>query len=281
MKLAQKLALNYFRARLNMTAVFSRRRAAEKAFDVFCTPFRRARKAEPSIFRRAEKVLLRVDGKRVVLYRWNRGTGRRVLILHGFESSAFNFDRYVGPLLKKGYEVLALDAPAHGASEGKRITLPAYVASIAAVAATVGMPHSFMAHSFGGLALVHFLEQVKPAPADLRVALVAPATEMQTAVDSLFRLLQLDDSVRVHFEELIIEKGGHPAAHYSLSRVLPVINAAVLWVQDEQDDITPYSDMLPIQQLALPNMEFMVTSGLGHRRIYRENKVVKKIVEFL
>jgi hypothetical protein len=30
-----------------------------------------------------------------------------------------------------------------------------------------------------------------------------------------------------------------------------------------------------------PNIEFVITKGLGHRRIYRENKVVRRIVEFL
>jgi hypothetical protein len=29
------------------------------------------------------------------------------------------------------------------------------------------------------------------------------------------------------------------------------------------------------------NIEFIVTKGLGHRRIYRENKVSKAIIEFL
>jgi len=57
-------------------------------------------------------------------WRWNHPAERKVLILHGFESSAINFDRYVKPLIKKGYEVLAFDAPAHGRSGSKTITAP-------------------------------------------------------------------------------------------------------------------------------------------------------------
>ena len=52
---------------------------------------------------------------------------KKFLILHGFESSAFNFDRYIKPMIKLGYEVVAMDAPAHGKSEGKTINLLDYI----------------------------------------------------------------------------------------------------------------------------------------------------------
>ncbi|MFT4024893.1 MAG: alpha/beta hydrolase, partial [Flavihumibacter sp.] len=140
MKLAQKLALNYLRAKLNMTAVFSRKRAAAQAFAIFCTPFRRSKKPEPPVFKKAERLQLQADGIRITGYRWNKGGGERIMIIHGFESAARNFDRYIAPLVKKGFEVISLDAPAHGASGGKRITLPLYVKSIEALVAVTGLP---------------------------------------------------------------------------------------------------------------------------------------------
>jgi len=36
-----------------------------------------------------------------------------------------------------------------------------------------------------------------------------------------------------------------------------------------------------VKEANYPNVEFVITKGLGHRRIYRDNKVVKAIVEFL
>src|SRR6476469_5100433 len=51
MKLGQKLAVNYIRARLNLLAVISKKKAAEEAFNIFCTPFYRSKKEAPPVFR--------------------------------------------------------------------------------------------------------------------------------------------------------------------------------------------------------------------------------------
>ena len=50
---------------------------------------------------------------------------------------------------------------------------------------------------------------------------------------------------------------------------------------DEEDDITPVSDVLKVRSENHPNIKFVITKGLGHRRIYRDNKVARLIVDFL
>ncbi|GAO45328.1 alpha/beta hydrolase [Flavihumibacter petaseus] len=280
MKLAQKVALNYFRAKLNLTAVFSRRLAAGMAFDLFCTPFRRKRKHDPPIFKSAEHLHVMVDGCRTAIYRWNAGGVARAMVLHGFESSARNFDRYIALLVKKGYEVIAFDAPAHGASGGKHINLPLYVKAIAAVCGVTGVPDRYLAHSFGGLAIMHYLEQI-PRNNDFHVVLIAPATETTTAVRHLFRVLQLDDEVKADFEQIIVEKGGYPSSYYSIPRTLGKVHSSILWVHDEDDDVTPLKDVQPLMNNGSTQISFMITQGLGHRKIYRDNNVVKRCMEFL
>lgn len=280
MKLAQKLALQYLRTRLNFIGVFSQRKAAEEAFEIFCTPLRKSKKEEGEIFAFVERHYVQVDGKRVAVYRWNPGGARKVMILHGFESATRNFERYIELLIKKGYTVIAADAPAHGGSEGRQINLPLYVRTIAKVVEQFGPMDSYMAHSFGGLAIIHFLENVAHTP-EQRIALIAPATETNTAVDMLFKMLQLDNKVRAEFEQVVIEKGGHPSNHYSIPRALDHIRASILWVHDEDDDITPIKDIKPVMKKQLPNIAFLITKNLGHRKIYRDNKVVKKVIEFL
>lgn len=279
MKLGQKLAINYVRARLNLLAVISKRRAAEKAFQLFCTPFYRSKKQAPPVFQKAEKLSLTVKGNTVRGFRWNKGGVKRVLISHGFESSVKNFDAYVRGLIKKNYEVLAFDAPGHGVSGGKQITLPLYIDTINAIHFQMGTIQSFMAHSFGGLALAHFIEKIPNA--GIRMVLVAPATETKTAIDTFFRFLQLNEDVRVEFEKIITEKSGVPSGYFSIPRAIENIQADVLWVHDKDDDITPLKDVQPVMAKNYPNVSFLVTEGLGHKKIYRDNKVIQQIVEFL
>ena len=239
-----------------------------------------ASKPSPKIFEEAASLQLKVEGILVKGWRWNHPSAKKALIIHGFESSVVNFDRYIRPLIKKGYEVLAFDAPAHGKSGGKEITAPLFKKTIQEVCKTFGPVQSFMAHSFGGLAVSLALEEMSHTP-DTRLVLIAPATETLTAIDTFFRFLKLDDTVRTEFDKIIIKKGGVSPAWYSIRRAMQHIRARVLWLHDEEDDTTPIEDVRKVQEKNYPQIHFVITKGLGHRRIYRENKITRQIVEFL
>src|SRR5262245_31437262 len=111
-KLGQQIAIGYYRTKFKVLSALSTRKAAELALDLFTTQQFRYRKQLPEIFKEAEKLQFKHFGETVTGYRWNRGGHRRALIVHGFNSSVAKFDRYVRPLMRKGYEVLAFDAPA-------------------------------------------------------------------------------------------------------------------------------------------------------------------------
>lgn len=280
MKLSQRLALRYIKTKFKLLTAISKKKAAAAAFKLFCTPQSRNKKKLPKIFEEAERLQFELGGIMVKGWRFNKGGDRKALILHGFESSVVNFDRYIRPLMKKGYEVLAFDAPAHGRSGGKQINAPLYRKTILTINKLYGPVHSFMAHSFGGLAVSLALEEIDHTN-HYRLALIAPATETPTAIDTFFNFLKLDPALRPEFERLIIQKGGVSSDWYSINRAMKHIRAKVLWFHDEEDDITPLSDVLKVKEQNYPNIEFVFTKGLGHRRIYRDNKVTKAIIEFM
>src|SRR5882724_223224 len=124
MKLGQKIAIAYIRAHLALLAALSTKKAAQKAFRLFCTPMRKTKKIVTPVFDEAERLSVTVDGLTVNGFRWNRGGHPRLQVVHGFESASQNFGVYIKTFIDKGYEVLAFDAPAHGVSCGKQITLP-------------------------------------------------------------------------------------------------------------------------------------------------------------
>jgi len=280
MKLAQKIAINYLRAKLNMLSVISPNLAAKKAFDLFSTPQSRYRKTPPHIFGKGERIFFIQNGKKVKGWRWNDRSEKKLLVLHGYESSVRKFDHHIGRAIKKGYAVYAFDAPAHGNSEGSRISLLDYIEMIRNVAKHYGRIDAFICHSFGGMALSMYLESVPHDP-DTKMVLIAPATETSTAIDGFFRFLQLNGRVRKEFERMIQERSGNPPSHYSISRAIRNIRASVLWVHDEEDAVTPISDVRKVMEMGIPNVEFHITKGLGHNRIYRDNEVKKRIFAFL
>jgi pimeloyl-ACP methyl ester carboxylesterase len=279
MKLAQKIAINYIRAKLNILAVVSKQRAAEAAMKIFSTPFRKSKKQTPPIFQKAENLSFQLNGNTIKGHRWNSGKEKKVLIIHGFESSSRNFDRYIMPLVKKGCEVFAFDAPAHGRSGGKQVNLLMYVQMLHHIHNIYGPFHGYLSHSFGGLAVTHFLETVEHDE-NVRLVLIAPATESTSAIDSFFKILQLGTDIRKEFDKLIYDKSGVSPDHYSIRRAIRNIKARILWFHDEDDELTPIEDALRVREDNHPHVEFVITKGLGHRKIYRENMVVKRTVDF-
>jgi pimeloyl-ACP methyl ester carboxylesterase len=285
MNLKQKLALRYVRARLHILTLVSPRKAAKKAFALFCTPRRKPGKKLSPLFRKGEKLSFQLEDHTIRGHRWQpheaaAGNLKKVLIAHGFESSSGNFEQYVNAFLKKGYEVLAFDAPAHGRSGGKRITLPLYADMIRAIHVRYGPIQSFLGHSLGALALALFMETV-PHDAGTRMVLIAPVVEAAAAVDMFFQLLALDDEMRAAFDAHEYDLFGLPFSWFSLQRAIRQIKAGILWVQDEDDTITPLKNMLPVKEEAHPHIRFIITRGLGHRKVYRDEEVVRQAVAFL
>lgn len=276
----QQLVLSYIRTKFKVLSALSKQKAAEKAFELFCTPQYRNRKKLPPVFEKAEKLNFHFEGYKIQGYRWNHFSEKKLLILHGFESSVINFERYIKPLTKAGFEVLAFDAPAHGRSSGKKINAVVYKDFILHIQKQYGPIQNFIAHSFGGLALSLASEEMKPDEKS-KIVFIAPATETTTAINSFFRFLRLDEAVRKRFNAIITKmSGGYSPEWFSIRRIAKNLKAEVLWLQDKDDQMTPLSDVEPIIMENYPNFKFIISEGLGHRRIYRDNDSHRSVIRF-
>ena len=281
MKLLQKTALALIRIKLRLLAIVSPSIAARSAFRLFCTPQQRNLAAPGPVFANAEIIETNFEEYKITGYRWNKGRRPQAMVLHGFESSVVNFDFYIDALVKKGYEVIAFDAPAHGKSSGKRTNALVYRNFIRHIQNEFGPSTRFVAHSFGGLALALAVAEL-PVNDELRLVLIAPATETRTVVNEFMRIVQLrDPRVIKAFDEIIFNLGGHDLQWFSVTRAMQQIRSKVLWVHDRHDTVTPFRDLAEVRAQNYPNVEFVITEGLGHRRIYKDPEVGRTIVNFL
>lgn len=279
MKLTQRLAIGYVQTKFKLLSVISKRKAAEKAFVIFGTPFMKSIPKTP--VENAEVIHFQLNNKKMNGYRWNHPQAKKALILHGFGSAAHKFEDYALLLIEKGFEVLAFDAPAHGNSEGDTTNAIEYNQMIIEVMERFGPIENFIAHSFGGISLSLALEQVKH-DANTKVVFIAPATETTSAVDGAFKMLKLkNETVRNEFEKIILNLTGKNVAWFSMRRAMNNIKASILWVHDEDDDITPWNDALKVKEDNHPNIKFVLTKGLGHRKIYHDESIKKQVIDFM
>jgi pimeloyl-ACP methyl ester carboxylesterase len=133
----------------------------------------------------------------------------------------------------------------------------------------------------GGLAISLALETI-PHGTGSRVVLIAPATETTTAIDSVFKMFAIENTaVRKELDYLIYNISGQETSWFSIRRAVKNMNAKILWLHDEDDDTTPLSDALKVKDDNNPNIQFIITKGLGHRKIYHDAAVKKAVIDFL
>ena len=284
MKVAQRIVIAYYTNKFKTLSLISARVAAKAAFELFCTPYTKRKDYKmPKIFLSAEKLSFNMDGYKLNGFRWRpkeNPNGKKALICHGFDSYSYKFDRYIGPLLKSGFEVIAFDAPAHGTSSGKTVTVNHYRNMIMQIDEKYGPVDSIISHSFGALAVALAIEDLANSE-NKRLVLIAPATETTHAIETFFKFVQVSEKVKVEFNKLIEELGGNPASWFSVARVMQKINTPTLWLHDREDNVTPYEHVHHLVEKKLPHITFEITSGLGHSNIYKDNKVKTQVIDFL
>jgi pimeloyl-ACP methyl ester carboxylesterase len=277
----QRLAARLYKNALSTLAVVSPALAARKAFNLMCTPlFGPYRKPLSPFFASKARVLnflLNDHNVRGYEFLPEQEPVATVLIAHGFSSYCYKFESYIQAFHKKGYRVLAFDAPAHGMSEGKYLHSLLYRNMLLKVEELHGPIHHLIGHSIAGLAISLALETGRLT--ELKsVVLMAPAAEAKTAFDQFYRVIPLPQKVRTGVDEIILKTNGQPIEWYSANRALEQVQIPILWIHDEEDKITPLADGQPTMDRSPENILFYVTKGLGHNRIYREGKV-KRLVQ--
>lgn len=280
MKLIEKIIILYFRLRINCLRFFSVKKAAAYGFKLFTTPIRTKSKNTQSLPAGATPLSLEFENIKVRGYKWGSAPDKKVLILHGFSSTLIKFMHYVEPLLQKGFEVYAFDAPAHGISEGKTINVLQYRDFIHKINELYGPMNHYISHSFGGLALSLFAEQ-HPLDKMSKIVFIAPATETTTALNFFSQKLGISHRLKAAISEYIFERSGRKAEYFSVRRAIRNIHYKILWIHDLNDDVTPWSDAERVKKDNHANITFVNTTGLGHRKIYKDAEVTNTVVKFI
>lgn len=281
MNVQKKLAISYLKNKLTLLTFISKNRGGQEAFRLFCTPLVRYRGKEAAVFENAKRREFKLGNHTVRGYECNASGDKTVLILHGFSSSCHKFDKYATAFMEKNYRVLAFDAPAHGFSDGKTVNALEYSNMIEKLVELYGPVDAFMGHSFGGIAVSLALENI-PHDENTKLVLIAPATETSSAVEGALKFLNISSSkIRQALDDHIYKVGKRPTEWYSIRRAIKNIKADVLWIHDEDDDITPLRDALKVKEDANKNVRFLITRGLGHQKIYKNTTVKEAILDFL
>lgn len=260
---------------LNLIGFIHLKTASKWALDLFSKPLKGRLKTPHPLLEKAFKTTLSYDGIDIQTYYW-KGEKDTILLAHGWESNSGRWKNTIVRLQKLDYNIVALDAPAHGASGSEAFNAVLYSKFIDVVCKKF-KPTALIGHSVGGMAISFFLKNSGYPLAKKLILLGAPA-----GFPGIFKnytdLMGFNSRVQKGIEARVIEKFGQPSSFFNTAYFLRNASPIGLIIHDQKDPIIPYSDALEINA-AYQNSTLLATSGLGHG--LKSKTVVDAIVDFI
>ena len=205
------------------------------------------------------------------------GSGRAVLLLHGWEGRGTSLMAFIRPLGAAGFRVVALDGPAHGSSPGDTTDPMDFALRLVEVGQELGPLGGIVAHSMGAastaLAIRRGLQVEK-------VVLLAGPSSLLGVLERYTRYVELPEPVAERFYSLMALRVSAPPEEMHVAEVCRDFAVPALIFHDPEDAEVPFADALELAD-AWPGAELHIASGSGHRRILFDPQVVKEAVAFL
>lgn len=237
--------------------------AGRLAMEVFMSPQKgryKEGKAMPAEMLEAKTETIRASGLHIRIWRWP-GEGKRIMLAHGWESNSARWAVWIGHLKKEGYDITAVDAPAHGSSEGSRFSAVLY-AKVLQEAISVYKPEVLIGHSAGGIAGVYVHSHLSEARIKNLILLAVPS-ELEALTRIYQQLLGFNDRVMTALDKQFQLRYGAGLHTFSVKQFVKKVSVPGLIVHDKSDKIAPFQDMLEAHHNWAGSRIFM-TEGLGH-----------------
>ncbi len=265
---------------LNALAAVSPRLAGQLAFRIFCTPKRLpVREKDRDFLATAIHSSHRIEGRSIRSYTWESTLpdAPTVLFLHGWESNAARWHKYIRAAREAGFRVQAFDAPASGYSDGPLLNVLLYSRTIKKFIADQGAPFAIVAHSLGAASAVMSLANLGTKRPQ-KMAILASFAESTRVIRGFAHLLGANESVLQAIYRHIKRRSGLPIEAFSVQdKAAELTDVEGFVLHDLEDETAPVAEGRAIA--ASWSCRFLQTEGFGHRM--QDKAVVQEVMKFL
>lgn len=261
---------------LNVASLISSKYATRKAINLFASP-RKGRYSENQKNNVSSAYFedIRHNNMAIATYRW-AGKNKTILLAHGWESNASRWDYILQDLKDQDYNIIALDAPAHGRSGGKQFNAVLYAEFINSVAQKF-QPEVLIGHSVGGMASV-FCMHNNPLPSIKKIVLLGAPAHFTGVFDRYKSMMGYNNKISTGLDSVVLENFGQPVDYFSAATFSESIEAKGLIIHDKKDKIIPFEDAQLFAK-RYKNSKLISTTGFGHG--LKDPSLTPQIIEFI
>ena len=246
---------------INSLSLITPKFAGKLALIIFSTPFKgKIREADFDFLATSYKEELNQGEFPVMTYRWV-GKNKTILLAHGWESNSARWKLLIDRLKKQDYNIIAVDAPAHGRSGSKQFNAILYSEFINVVVSKFN-PDIIIGHSVGGMAAIFYQHKYQNLNLEKLILLGAPSN-FSGVFDRYVKMMSYNNIINKQIGKLVLDKYGHLPEYFSAAEFTKSINTSGLLVHDEHDKIIPYQDAKHYEQ-NYKNAQLVTTQDLGH-----------------
>jgi pimeloyl-ACP methyl ester carboxylesterase len=202
---------------------------------------------------------------------------RKILLVHGWESRATQVSGFAEKFVEAGFQVIALDAPAHGHSTGEQTTPLMFAKAVMQVDQELGPFEAIIGHSMGGSAVVIALSEGVETE---KVVLISSPSSIESILKRFANFIGLPTKSTQHFLHLVEEKVGRSVEALNIAKLIQSNSSKGLIIHDQDDIEIPYADAKTIKQ-NWKCSKLISTQGYGHRSILRQKDVWASIIGFV
>ena len=279
MKVVQTFLFDFIKFSLKTLSYVSPALAAKLAWRIFSTP-KLKRYPRQSFLKLAQVEYLDHQGHKISTYIHNPKGSETILLVHGWEGQASDFNSLLLSLLDHRFKVISFDAPAHGLSEKKYTHAVDYSQIIQALSKKHGTFKAIISHSMGGFASSHALAHSQTRISEKLVTIGAP-NKLTTIIHNFISFMDLGYQTELELLKLIERKFQLKTDQASTAQYSQMaVQTKKLFVHDEYDRQVPIERLDELLELN-PDSEVLKTYSLGHNRILRDSSTIEKIVDFI
>ena len=202
---------------------------------------------------------------------------KKVLLVHGWSGRSTQLFAFADKLLENGFMVISFDGPAHGKSTGRTTMMPEFLKTIEKINTTFGPFEAAIGHSFGATSLYNAAATFL----DIKTFIaIGSGDRISEIISNFAKNLYLKEKSAKKIQSGLEKKWVIHLDDFSSSNVAKKIKIPVLVVHDKTDGDVPVSCAYKIRQ-NLEKGSLLITNGLGHTKILRNNEIVHKSIKFI
>lgn len=212
---------------------------------------------------------------------------KKVLITHGWISRAAYMARFIHSLHQQGYEVYALDFPAHGEAKGLQLPWTDAVTILKNTINQYGPFYAVIGHSFGGSMLLNTLN-VSGQLSDWRLShqperaiLIASPTQMRSPVNRLAKKLKLSGHGYLQLRQVMRQQCRFDLKLIRLNHFISQSPyTSFLCIHGEQDKTISTKESIEFCR-KYPDAKLSLLPGANHISVLVDDRVEKLVSDFL